>query len=323
MSAYIRPTTLPIDPWPTPDRGYATCRITSPYGLRDGVFHAANDIGNGRLGDEIIAARSGKVILASNQPSPPWNYAAPAAEVPYWGPSYGGNVTVIDHGAGEYSQYAHQRDMLVKAGDLVVRGQLIGHIGDSGSAAPPPHGGGGHLHFGIRFLSAIHNDHNGWIDPWPLIAESAAVAPGDLLSIPDTATEGEPMPTILRPLPNSNAVLPPESTVYDAPGFGATHNGTGSVERTIFAFAVVEGDAYKTGATTTSKEWLALINNDTFRYIPAINAKVVKAVADCSAQEAAAAAATKRATAIQDVALTALTRIGVVAKSDADTIRGM
>ena len=99
-------------------------------------------------------------------------------------------------------------------------------------------------------------------------------------------------------LPNSSAVLPPESTVYDAPGFGATHNGTGSVERTIFAFAVVEGDAYKT-ATDPSKEWLALINNDTFRYIPAINAKVVKAVADCSAQEAAAAAATKRAEAIK------------------------
>lgn len=177
-----RPTRLPIDPFGTPDRGYATMRVTSPYGPRADGFHGGLDIGNARLGDDVIAVAEGLVISATIQPVPPWNYAAPPDKREAWNsPSYGGNTVVIDHGGGWYSQYAHLRDMAVTAGHRISAGLLVGHVGDTGSAAPPPAGGGGHLHFGIRSLASVGNGHNGWVDPWPLINGT----------LPDTSLEDD------------------------------------------------------------------------------------------------------------------------------------
>lgn len=173
MARLSRPTLLPIDPFGTPDRGFATMRVTSPYGYRDDplnpgrqVFHGALDIGNARLGDIVTAVGPGKVYLASSQPSPPWNYASPAG-ASWSGPSYGGNVVVINHGSGLFSQYAHLGRMDVRFGDTVEAGQPIGVIGETGSAYQR-----GHLHFGIRDTTRLGNGHDGFVDPWPLI-ESA------------------------------------------------------------------------------------------------------------------------------------------------------
>lgn len=55
-----------------------------------------------------------------------------------------GRTTVVDHGAGILSFYLHQSDFLVKKGDRVKAGQLIGKTGDTGNVTGP------HLHFGIR-----------------------------------------------------------------------------------------------------------------------------------------------------------------------------
>ena len=54
-----------------------------------------------------------------------------------------GNVIVIDHGLGVYSIYMHLSDFLVKTGDVVEPGQIIGHIGNTGRSTGP------HLHFEI------------------------------------------------------------------------------------------------------------------------------------------------------------------------------
>lgn len=54
-----------------------------------------------------------------------------------------GNFTLIDHGWGIYSGYAHQSEILVNAGDAVDTGQLIGIIGDTGRSVGP------HLHWEI------------------------------------------------------------------------------------------------------------------------------------------------------------------------------
>lgn len=56
-----------------------------------------------------------------------------------------GNVVVIDHGNGEFSHYAHlaKGSTKVKKGDKVVRGQVIGLLGNSGNSTEP------HLHFQI------------------------------------------------------------------------------------------------------------------------------------------------------------------------------
>lgn len=75
-------------------------------------------------GTPILAVESGTVIEADNF-------------------FFSGNVVYIDHGQGLISLYAHMQDMLVKAGDKVSRGQLIGHVGQTGRVTGP------HLHLGI------------------------------------------------------------------------------------------------------------------------------------------------------------------------------
>lgn len=52
-----------------------------------------------------------------------------------------GNTVVIDHGLGLKTYYEHMNDLVVKAGDVVEKGQLIGHVGTTGYST------GCHLHF--------------------------------------------------------------------------------------------------------------------------------------------------------------------------------
>lgn len=50
---------------------------------------------------------------------------------------YDGGITIIDHGHGVSTCYIHQSKLLVKAGDKVPRGAVIGHIGQTGRATGP------------------------------------------------------------------------------------------------------------------------------------------------------------------------------------------
>jgi murein DD-endopeptidase MepM/ murein hydrolase activator NlpD len=52
-----------------------------------------------------------------------------------------GNTIVIDHGLGLKTYYEHLDDIMIKAGDIVEKGQLIGHVGTTGYST------GCHLHF--------------------------------------------------------------------------------------------------------------------------------------------------------------------------------
>jgi murein DD-endopeptidase MepM/ murein hydrolase activator NlpD len=55
-----------------------------------------------------------------------------------------GKVVVIDHGYGYESLYAHMSKIIVKPGEKVKRGQVIGYVGNTGRSTGP------HLHYEIK-----------------------------------------------------------------------------------------------------------------------------------------------------------------------------
>lgn len=66
-----------------------------------------------------------------------------------------GNTTVIDHGWGVYSLYAHQSSILVNPGDKVETGQTIGYQGATGRVTGP------HLHWEL-WISGNQVDPMQW-----------------------------------------------------------------------------------------------------------------------------------------------------------------
>jgi murein DD-endopeptidase MepM/ murein hydrolase activator NlpD len=57
-----------------------------------------------------------------------------------------GGFTLLDHGHGVSTSYLHQSNRLVKPGEIVRRGQLIGKIGETGRATGP------HLHWAMNWF---------------------------------------------------------------------------------------------------------------------------------------------------------------------------
>ena len=123
--------------WPT-NRGYV---ITSYRGWRWGRMHQGIDIsGAGNFGSPIYAAAAGTVTYVSN--------SCPSQGRGYGDPCGGGmgNEVVIDHGNGYITRYGHLHQTVeVRVGQTVSRGQLIGHMGNSGSST------GAHLHFEVKY----------------------------------------------------------------------------------------------------------------------------------------------------------------------------
>lgn len=98
--------------------------VTSEFGRRWGRLHAGIDVG-APVGTPIGAARAGVVLFAG------------------WQGGYG-RLTLLDHGGGLVTAYAHQSQQYVAAGEQVVRGQRIGDVGSTGRSTGP------HLHFETR-----------------------------------------------------------------------------------------------------------------------------------------------------------------------------
>ena len=70
---------------------------------------------------------------------------------------FSGKGIYLDHGLGLYSMYFHLSQVLVREGQRVKRGEVIGKVGASGRASGP------HLHWGVWVNGAR-------IDPTALLA---------------------------------------------------------------------------------------------------------------------------------------------------------
>jgi len=106
--------------WPTS----TPYTITSPYGWRWGKFHEAVDIAGAGYNSPIKAANNGIVVQSSYN-------------------SYNGNWIVIKHSNNYYTYYGHLSVRNKQVGDVVMAGDRIGGMGETGFAS------GVHLHFGV------------------------------------------------------------------------------------------------------------------------------------------------------------------------------
>ena len=118
--------------------------ITSPFGYRvhpifkRTIYHSGIDIG-GINGGKIRASNTGKVLYAG------------------WYGGYG-KVVIIDHGRinGQPTTtlYAHMSGYIVKPGQNVTKGQVIGYEGSTGYSTGP------HCHFEVRVNGKPQNPLN-------------------------------------------------------------------------------------------------------------------------------------------------------------------
>jgi len=121
--------------WIKPLKSYT---ITSPFGMRIHPIHKVERFHEGvdmaaPQGTPIYAAKEGKVTTTS--------YQAGGA----------GYYVSINHGDGFASIYMHMTNYIVKPGQHVSTGQVIGYVGSTGGSTGP------HLHFGISYKGTYVN----------------------------------------------------------------------------------------------------------------------------------------------------------------------
>ncbi len=132
-------TTPPHKPLP------GTITVTSSYGFRriyNGVpkgYHSGTDF-RAVIGTNVLAPFAGKVILTGDH-------------------YYAGKSVYVDSGNGVITMFFHLDQILVKTGQSIKKGQIVGKSGVTGRITGP------HLHLGICLAGQ-------YVDPMPLFDTS-------------------------------------------------------------------------------------------------------------------------------------------------------
>ncbi|MEW5056809.1 MAG: M23 family metallopeptidase [Cycloclasticus sp.] len=115
----VRPAGLPVEKgWLSSYYGYRA----DPFSGKK-AFHHGVDIA-GKSGTAVLAAASGLVTIASKK-------------------SGYGFLIEVDHGGSYVTRYGHNKEILVKVGDLVKQGEVIAKMGSTGRSTGP------HVHFEV------------------------------------------------------------------------------------------------------------------------------------------------------------------------------
>ena len=142
--------------------------ITAGWLYNDGSLHRALDF-RAAVGTPIYAAEAGTVAIAYH-----WNGKRTSGDTN----SYG-NMIKLKHATYKYGAletlYAHLNKIVVKQGQQVQEGQLIGYSGDTGNCY------GAHLHFEVRYKNRRVHPLN-WLDA-DFAAASTAVRLGGYQSV--------------------------------------------------------------------------------------------------------------------------------------------
>ena len=91
------------------------------------------------FGLPVLSPADGKIVKVINNVTD--NEPGETNDEENWG-----NCVIIDHGNNEYSEISHfkENSIIVKEGDLVLRGQLLGYCGNSGLSPEP------HIHYQLQ-----------------------------------------------------------------------------------------------------------------------------------------------------------------------------
>ena len=122
--------------------------ISTPFGLRRVINgqkkspHSGVDL-RAEAGTPVLASNSGSVILVDDF-------------------FFSGKSVILDHGQGIYSMYFHLLETLVREGEKISRGDVLGQVGSTGRSTGP------HLHWGFRAQGAK-------VDPFSLIRVTEAM----------------------------------------------------------------------------------------------------------------------------------------------------
>ena len=104
--------------WMSSRFGHRNDPITGKRAWHNGVDFAGKD------GADVISVAAGVVVFAGNR-------------------SGYGKMVEINHGSGYATRYGHHKELVVKAGDIVRKGEVVGLMGSSGRSTGP------HVHFEV------------------------------------------------------------------------------------------------------------------------------------------------------------------------------
>lgn len=142
VSSLVKPLEAPMHSaslflWPKSGSVTAVFGESRLFNHKVASRHLGTDI-RGKVGDRIFASQEGVVVFSSRHKA-------------------SGETIVIDHGGGLLTHYLHMSKRLLKVGEKVTQGELIGLVGRTGRVTGP------HLHFAVSV-------HGHYVDPEQVLA---------------------------------------------------------------------------------------------------------------------------------------------------------